>query len=616
MSKSHFVRALRSRGPATLIDLPKKIRTTHFLPPIENLALLEVVKDVNKQQFIRLSYQRFKLKPPDVMPPNMDFIFGEDQELKSFYSRAIDFVLKGTCDMASLAMIVEKYHDLLLSTCSVGQQHYELVSVVERMAIELFEKDRDFFLSDNKLNEALLLSCNLFQVSPPHCKYFRTKMIEEIVANCGTITRRQLALVVFSMILNREKLKKSTAKWLNHQCLKNFDGMSIEEVCLMCVAFHKTQTDTIDADLYDKITTQTIHNITKLQSHILLSSLVKGLNHGFHTPRFSLFIALLSFMESRPQTCFGFFHLQDFSVNKMCYLPSLLDRNLKNINENYGDFRNKDVERTFKAVAQYDHGAPNYELCREITKKIENDDQIISYERTFSRLIRSLCILDIHSEKLFNKYLSMVWWNFIDMRSSESAMDGGALNIMMARDYLMIDKYPLYQNRLKNLDSIFHAMQRHIRLRPRPVEFFRGQWAASAEEHRHVATIASISEAARECFKEYEIWFGHVVSFSQKIEVVLCKNSHHKNILNSDERKPGSLEGSIIVEVNALSQFSTRDCKMFSGSAKLRHRLLKKLGLKIISIPFWETNHSSHEEAVQYMQSKRDELFKQKNPSK
>lgn len=164
----------------------------------------------------------------------------------------------------------------------------------------------------------------------------------------------------------------------------------------------------------------------------------------------------------------------------------------------------------------------------------------------------------------------------------KAAQDTGLTNLMIIKDYLSIEKYDMYKERLSVLDDLFYIYDKHARgsLSKRNIK----KWIP--EEHQqNIDRFNLLAKAVKKRFVDCKIWTGYILSSTTKLDLIIYKNSFLEKVLNSSCRKPLSLKGCVTIQILSIGQFSDRKCLHHSGSTRFRHRALGCLGIKVIDIP-------------------------------
>lgn len=183
------------------------------------------------------------------------------------------------------------------------------------------------------------------------------------------------------------------------------------------------------------------------------------------------------------------------------------------------------------------------------------------------------------------------------------------VEVMLIRDYCMIEHHPHYQSRLTNLNEMYKLLSINSRIRPTMGEFFQNEplWKKGKIFKKK---FVCLSENIRRIYPHMQLYSGYLLDSAIKPSLVMYDNPDLKNILESGQRPPSSLEGCIAFEITT-TEYSKRNHSMLKSQPRLRQRILKKLGLKTIQIYTHEID-LDHPDPFHFIESRVD-LLKNKS---
>lgn len=368
--------------------------------PQENFYLFYLLKQYNPALFKNSTVS------PHLIKKTLPIVLRSVNNLDNFFKPAFDHLLTSKRDIAEISLIVQKYRQLLYNDPQECYLHKEFILTVENEAVRFLQKFPDYTASEDGLRTSLLLAIELFKIFPPYPRRYLESLLNNLP---HTIRKEDFLTLLFTINMYNRKLSPTVQNWIIKHSLYFIDSMSVDEICFLTSALNKSQTRIDCKSILDEIVAKTTKSLSQLDS-FSFSLIVKGLRFIIPKPLYAFIIALWKHLDGQDQrTVSNCVHLNNYAVDKLCYLEELTERLLVAVSENYVFFLPKDVERVIKHAAHYEHGKPEYNLVKKIVDQIQNDEVFLDLLDQLIPLTRSLCALNIHIPKIFNRVLSTNW---------------------------------------------------------------------------------------------------------------------------------------------------------------------------------------------------------------
>ncbi|XP_015781122.1 uncharacterized protein LOC107359169 isoform X2 [Tetranychus urticae] len=577
---------------------------THIRPPTENQKLFEILvgseystKPVNPHVSDNSELQIINPFLADSNCRDLLNNSNRTENTREVYAKFFETIKKKEPDcLSKVSILLRKHFCDLIPTKAPFDSYWDFVKKLDLCLVKYCTGlKKDVWLKPNFIDECLQLTIELYKISPPTSMVYSDCLVKHILGKAPNLTLEQFLRLMFCSIISRRKMETSQVDWCQKFINQRLDSLSLAQLSLILVAFHKTKTHLTDDRLLKRILEKAGTEAESEPDATIRSSLLKGINYSLVMPDNNLSSRFVnSFLRLRNLTVYNYMHLCEFCVNKKFYCPELIDSSLTVMGKAIEHLREKDVERILKCATAFDHLQPP---CPDLDKLIHQVDSSCIHsdpaelEKTIPSLLRSTFLLDIYPPNMIDFILSTNWSAKLNFYGHDIHLFYWLL--MTIRDCLMIDKYPEYVGRLNNLDTVYLKGSRNPHLRTSANQIINQNSGKSSMNNRNFGLLY---RAAMDAFPNQIVRLGYLLSTSLIPDLIVTPVQKHLRLLEGPIRTPNCFIKAHVLVYQTKQMYIDRNYTQISGHYRLRERLLQKLGVSVINIPFYEMYHKTDDD--------------------
>ncbi|XP_053208600.1 uncharacterized protein LOC128392581 [Panonychus citri] len=519
----------------------------------------------------------------------------EKKSVDQLYTQIIDLIKLGNSDcLGQISRLLRANFNCLNSLVAPFDSHWQFIKKLDSHLVNYCKRvNRGDWLKSKFIDDCLQLTIDLYKFSPPTVILYCDTLVKNILGKVN-LTKRQFLQLMFCCVLSRQQMVNQQVDWCQRFIDQHLNELSLAELSLILVAFHKTRTYIVDDKLYKKIVTKVSIEAKTERDATLRSSLLKGVNYSLIRADIKSAENLVnSFLEVDNLSVYNLIHLNEFCVKQKFYSPKLINKSINMLENVIEHLRIKDIERILKCATAFDHLQPP---CPNIDRIVNQLDSVIDQsgpidlEKTIPSLLRSVFLLDIYPPNMINFILSKDWLKKLNFYGPDIHLHYWLL--MTIRDCLMIERNADYKEKSQNLDQVY-SKGIHVNKLRVPIGSITNNMESKMSMNNRNLNL--LYKATIDAFPDRIVQFGYFLSTSLTPDLMLTTEPKHLRLLKGPIRAPNTFIKAYVIVYQGKQMYIDQNYCQISGHYRLRERLLQKLGLNVVNIPFYEIYHKTDE---------------------